>query len=296
MPRTHANGIELEYRIEGPEDGRPLVLIRGLGTQMIQWHPDFRERLVASGHRLVTFDNRDTGLSTHLHDEGAPKLGEVFEALAAGVPAPVPYTLDHMADDVAALLDAAELASAHVAGISMGGMIGQQLAARHPARVRSLVSIMSSTGNPTLPPPTKEAMEALMSPAPPERDAYIEHHVRTSQAIGSPGYPTPDAERREIAGRVFDRAFDPQGVARQFAAIQASADRRADLARISTPTLVIHGLDDPLVHVEGGRDTAKTIPGARLQEVPGMGHDVPAGLFELLADAIAGHTREADTA
>ena len=256
---------------------------------MIQWPEPFLERLVAAGQRLVLFDNRDAGLSTHLHEAGRPNLGLVLEALKNGSPPPVAYTLDDMADDVAALLDAIDIDAAHVAGMSMGGMIAQQFAARHPARTRSLVSIMSNTGNPALPPPTDAAREHLMAPAPQERDAYIDHHVKGSSVFGSPGYPIPEAALREMAARVYDRAFDPIGVARQFAAIQASGDRRGDLAGIRAKTLVIHGIDDPLVPVEGGRDTAATIPGAELLEIPGMGHDLPPGLLERLADAINGH-------
>ncbi|MAE96381.1 MAG: alpha/beta hydrolase [Deltaproteobacteria bacterium] len=294
MPRTSANGVEIDYEVFGLPADRPLFLLRGLGTQRIQWHPGFCQRLVQAGHRLVVFDNRDAGLSTHLHGAGRPDLARLFEAQKAGQTPEVPYTLDDMADDVVGLMDALALESAHVAGISMGGMITQTLGYRHPDRVRSLVSIMSSTGNPALPPPTREAMEALMTPSPAERGAYIDHSLHTARVIGSPGYPLDDEAHRELAGRCFDRSFDPGGVARQFAAIQAHGDRRPGLRRVAAPTLVIHGLGDPLVSLEGGRDTAQAIPGAELVEIPGMGHDLPPGLFGTLADAISAHTEKAE--
>ena len=177
----------------------------------------------------------------------------------------------------------------------MGGMIVQVLGYRHPGRIRSVVSIMSSTGNPALPRPTPEAMEVLMTPSPRERDAHADHHVRTAQVSGSPGYPIPEPELREMANRVYDRAFDPAGVARQLAAVFGHGDRRERLAGVKAPTLVIHGIDDPLVPVEGGRDTAAHVPGARLMEIPGMGHDVPPGLAVTLADAIASHTHAAES-
>ena len=294
MPRTRANGIEIEYETHGDRAGRPLLALRGLGTQMIQWPPEFRDALVASGHYLVLFDNRDVGRSQWFDAAGVPDLGEVIAAVRAGRPAPLAYTLDDMADDVAGLMDALEIETAHVAGMSMGGMLTTVVGHRHPNRVRSLVPIMASTGNPALPPPTAAAMEALMSPAPREREPFIEHHVRTAKAISSPGFPTSDDARREMAGRVYDRAFHPEGTARQYAAIVASGDRRAAVARITAPTLVIHGVDDPLVPVEGGRDIATTIPGAELLEIDGMGHDLPAGLCATIAGAISEHTRKYD--
>lgn len=295
MPRTLANGIELEYETFGDrESGRPLVILRGLGTQMVQWVPAFRDGLVSRGHYLVTLDNRDVGKSQWFDEAGLPSLPDVAAALRDGREPPLAYTLDDMADDVVGLMDALGIESAHVAGMSMGGMLTTVVGFRHPARVRSLVAIMASTGNPALPPPTPAAMEALMSPAPREREPFIEHHLRTSKVIASPGYPTPDPARAEMAGRVYDRAFHPEGTARQYAAIMASGDRREDIATITAPTLVIHGVDDPLVPVEAGRDIAATIPGARLLEIPGMGHDLPAGLADTIADAIAGHTLEAE--
>jgi pimeloyl-ACP methyl ester carboxylesterase len=297
MPRAQSNGIELEYETFGDrESGRPLVIIRGLGTQMIQWASQFREGLVERGHFLVTFDNRDVGKSQWFDEAGVPSIPEVTAAVQEGRDPGLAYSLEDMADDVIGLLDFLEVDSAHIAGMSMGGMLTTVVGYRHPDRVRSLVPIMASTGNPSLPPPTPAAMEALMSPAPRERDAFIAHHVRTSKAISSPGFPTADEARAEMAARVYDRAFHPEGTARQYLAIGVSGDRRKDLSTITAPTLVIHGIDDPLVSVEGGRDIAATIQGAELLEIPGMGHDLPVGLCETIADAITDHTRKAESA
>jgi pimeloyl-ACP methyl ester carboxylesterase len=296
MPSVRANGIQIDYEVLGEPGARPLVLLRGLGTQRIQWPAAFLDALLEAGHRLVLMDNRDAGLSTHLDDAGRPDLAAVLAALRDGRPPPLAYGLDDMADDTAALLDTLDLSSAHIAGISMGGMIAQAFAIRHGERLRSLISIMSSTGNPALPGPTERAMDALMAPAPTERDAYIAHTVRTGLAFASPGYPTPEAERRAMAGQTYDRAFDPDGVSRQLAAVQAHGDRRPGLRTLDVPTLVIHGKDDPLVPIEGGRDTAAAIPGARLLEIPGMGHDLPTGLARTLAAAISDHTADAESA
>lgn len=295
MPRAETNGIEVEYETQGDAaSGRPLLLLRGLGTQMIQWAPEFKDALVAGGHYLVTFDNRDVGLSTWLDDAGIPPLPGIAAALREGREPELPYTLGEMADDMAGLMDALGLETAHIAGISMGGMLTSVFGHQHPERVRSLVPIMASTGNPELPPPTKAAMEALMTPAPSERAAFIEHFLWTQKAIASPDYPTPEEVRAEVAGRVYDRAFHPAGTARQYAAIVAAGDRRAALANITAPTLVIHGVDDPLVPLEAGRDVAASIPGAELLEIPGMGHDVPPALHQTIAAAISDHTHKAE--
>lgn len=290
MPRARANGIEIEYETDGAPGDRPLLLVRGLGTQLIQWHPGFRRQLAQAGHYLVVFDNRDVGRSTHFSAAGTPDLAAVIGALRAGEPPPVPYRLDDMADDVVGLMDALGIERAHVAGISMGGMITQHVACRHPDRVLGISSIMSSTGNPALPTARPEVIEQLMKPAPPERAAYVDHFVAGARVFGSPGFPTPEAELRELGGRCFDRAFDPAGVARQLAAVQAAGDRREALRKLSTPTLVIHGRDDPLLPMECGVDTAENIPGAALELIDGMGHDVPEPLFERLVALISEHT------
>jgi pimeloyl-ACP methyl ester carboxylesterase len=290
MPRARANGIELEYDTFGDAGDPALLLVMGLGAQMILWREDFCEALAARGHRVIRFDNRDVGLSTRFAHAGAPDLVATMTAALRGEAIDAPYRLSDMAADAAGLLDALEIEAAHVVGTSMGGMIAQTLAIEHPARVRTLTSIMSTTGERTLPPAKPEAMAVLMTPAPTEREAAIEHGVRVYSTIGSPGYPPDEAELRALLARAFDRGVDPEGVARQLVAILASGSRRDALGSVRAPALVIHGLADPLVPVEGGRDTAACIPGAELMEIEGMGHDLPRALWPTFVDAIAKHT------
>jgi pimeloyl-ACP methyl ester carboxylesterase len=292
MPQASANGIRLEYETFGRAGDRPLLLIMGLGAQMTFWDEEFCTALAERGHQVIRFDNRDVGLSTKFDDKGVPNVVKMMQRGADRSSAP--YTLDHMADDAAGLLDALGLASAHVCGASMGGMIAQTVAYRHAKRTRSLVSIMSSTGNPELPQPTPEAMAVLMTPRPLDRAANVEAAVRASKVIGSPGFPVDEERLRRRAGKAFDRAFTPLGTARQLAAVYAHGNRAPRLAAVRAPTLVIHGTDDPLVPFAGGVDTAKSIPGAELLEIAGMGHDLPPALWGRLADAIAAHTRKAE--
>jgi len=296
MARVHANGIELEYDSFGAKSGRPLLLIMGLGGQSIMWDEGFCEALAARGHFVVRYDNRDVGLSTKFDAAGVPNPMELMMQSAAGKTPAVPYTLDDMADDAAGLLDALGLDSAHVCGASMGGMIAQTLAIRHGRRLRSLVSIMSSTGNPSLPQAKPEAMAVLMTPPPTDRAGSLDAAVRTWRTIGSPGFPFDEAKIRERAGRLYDRNFHPQGVARQLAAIVGHGSRVEKLKHVTTPTLVIHGAADPLVPLEGGRDTARAIPGAELLVIEGMGHDLPEGAWPQLVGAISEHTTKAEAA
>jgi pimeloyl-ACP methyl ester carboxylesterase len=292
MARARANGIELDYDTFGAKGGRPLLLIMGLGGQSLMWDEGFCEALAARGHFVVRYDNRDVGLSTKFDHAGTPNV----MALMMGGPtaASVPYTLDDMADDAAGLLDALGLETAHVCGASMGGMIGQTLAIRHSRRVRSLVSIMSSTGNPNLPPAKPEAMAVLMGPPPADRASSLEAAVRTWRTIGSPGFPFDEAKIRDRAGRMFDRSFHPDGVARQLAAILAHGSRVEKLRDVKAPTLVIHGAADPLVPLAGGEDTARSIPGAELLVIEGMGHDLPEGAWPRIVGAISEHTAKAE--
>lgn len=289
MPRAKANGIELEYQTFGREGDPPLLLVMGLGAQMILWHEEFCAALADRGFQVVRYDNRDVGCSTWLDDAGVPDVGDALAALAAGRAIDAPYRLSEMAADAAGLLDALELDAAHVVGASMGGMIAQTLAIEQPGRVRTLTSIMSTTGARDLPPARPEAMALLMTPMPSERAALIERQVQASRAIGSPAYPSDEAELRALAERTIERGVNPPGFARQLVAILASGSRRDALSAVRAPTLVIHGEDDPLVPVEGGRDTAAAVPGATLLEVPGMGHDLPRALWPTMVDAIARH-------
>jgi len=284
MPQVRANGIDIEYESFGSEGDPAILLIMGLGGQLTLWPETFCRGLVARGFRVIRFDNRDAGKSTHLIDAGAVDIPALMTAAMAGKAVVTPYALEDMAQDAVALLDTLGVDQAHIVGASMGGMIAQLVAARHPARTKSLVSIMSSTGRRDLPPGRPEAMAALMTPLPSNsREDRIAASMKTWRIIGSPGYPATDAELRADAERDIDRVpFEPTGMARQMAAILVAPPRNDILKSVSAPTLVIHGADDPLVPVAAGRDTAASIPGAELIVVPGMGHDVTATLTPVL--------------
>lgn len=284
------NGISITFEDKGPRDAPVILLVMGLGGQLTLWPDEFVDALNARGFRTIRYDNRDVGLSTHFDAAGVPNLKWMFVKSLLRLPVRSAYTLADMAADGVALLDHLGTARAHIVGVSMGGMISQHIAARYPDRVLSLTSVMSTTGNPRLPRAQKEAMQVLTSrPMSGDPEDLIAYSVRAAKVIGSPGYP-PDEERLQRRVRSdFERGWYPQGVARQMAAIVADGDRRPMLKSIDAPTLVIHGEGDPLVPLAGGRDTADNIPGARLLTIPGMGHDLPLGLVDTLADAIAGH-------
>jgi pimeloyl-ACP methyl ester carboxylesterase len=257
----------------------------GLGAQMILWDEEFCEVLAGRGFRVIRFDNRDVGRSTILHDAPVPTRWQ----LALRHPSAAAYSLESLADDTAALLDHLEIGAAHVVGVSMGGMIAQLVAIRHPDRVLSLVSIMSSTGHRRVGRPNPRVALRMLRPAARTRETYIEDHIATYRLIGSP--PPIDFEeehKRERAGRLFARGTHPAGAARQMAAIVTAQDRTAQLGEIRVPTTVIHGDQDPLVNVSGGRATAQAIPGAELVVVRGMGHDMPRQLWPQITDAIVG--------
>ncbi len=271
------------------------MLIMGLGMQLVDWPDAFCEDLVAQGFRVIRFDNRDSGLSTKVTTRRRPNLLLAFAASWLGVPIRAPYTLDDMAADTLCLMDALGVAKAHVVGISMGGMIAQVLAARHPERVLTLTSIMSSSGNRRVSRGTRAAMQALFAkPSDPnDPQAVIDHLVKVFGVIGSPAFPGDAAELRQRIARSVRRAYHPAGVARQLLAIMAAGDRRRQLRAIVAPTLVIHGAADPLVPVAAGRDTAHNIPGAQLLVIDGMGHDLPLDVLPRLAKAIGTHCRNA---
>ena len=297
MPQIKANGIDLEYVSYGPESAQTVLLIMGLGAQMTRWPLPFIQLLVAKGYRVVTFDNRDVGLSQKFDAAGPADIGAIMAARLSGKPVDVAYSLDDMADDAAALLDALKIERAHIVGASMGGMIAQLVAANHPQKTLSLVSIMSSTGNPDLPPAKPEAMAVLMTrPDGSDFKAMVEHAVKSQTTIGSPGYPPDPAALKRQAVADLNRSTYPVGVSRQMAAVIAGGDRRAALKKITAPTVVLHGVDDPLVPVEAGRDTAANIAGADLREIPGMGHDLPAALYGAVIDAIEAAAKRAHAA
>jgi pimeloyl-ACP methyl ester carboxylesterase len=283
VPVAQANGIEIAYDTFGDPVNPALVLVMGLGCQLILWPEDFCEMLVERGFHVIRFDNRDIGLSSKI--EGGPQPNPM--AAMMGDNSTASYTLVDMADDTAGLLDHLGIKAAHFVGVSMGGMIVQQMAISHPDRVLSIVSIMSSTGNRSVGQPRAEAIPALMAPAPSDREGSIDFAVQMFKLIGSPGYPMDEDELRGLVTASYDRSNYPVGFMRQLVGILASEDRTAALGSVKVPTLVIHGADDPLIEVSGGRATADAVPGAKLMEIPGMGHDFPRQLWPQFVDAIA---------
>jgi pimeloyl-ACP methyl ester carboxylesterase len=284
MPRAQANGVELEYEVVGDPAARPLLLVQGLGAQLVTVEEGFCAELAARGFMVVRFDNRDVGLSTRIDGAAAPDFSAVWE----GDRSTLAYTLEDMADDAAGLLDAIGVPSAHVAGISLGGMIAQLLAIRHPEKVRSLASVMSTTGSRQVGQPSAEGAGVLFTPMPAERDRYLEQAVANAKlALAGSTFPfDPEAVRR-AAARGYDRAWYPAGVGRQLAAVLAATDRTEALRLLRVPTLVVHGDADRLVGVSGGEATAAAVPGARLLRIPGLGHELPPGVWATVADAVA---------
>ena len=292
VSRVSANGIEIAYETFGDSADIPIVLIMGFSRQMVGWHEDFCQALSRRGHFVVRFDNRDVGLSTHL--DHAPAVD--IQAGLAGDTSSAAYTLADMAADTVGLVGALGLGSVHVVGVSMGGMIAQVMAIEHPARVRSLTSIMSSTGDPQVSQPSPEAREVLLSPPARTREEVLDRAVAASRVIGSPGFEPDEAEVRERAALAFDRAYDPPGLSRQLLAIWATGDRTPRLADVRAPTLVIHGDSDPLIPLAAGQATAAAIPGARLEVLAGMGHDLPRPLWSRIVQLISEHVEEAERA
>lgn len=285
MPRIAANAIELHYEVQGDEHAPTLLMIMGLGAQLTRWNRGLCELLAERGFRVLRFDNRDCGLSTRCAELPRPDIGAILrgEALAE-----LPYTLETMAADSVALLDALGIEQAHVVGASMGAAIAQIIAATYPRRALSLTSIMSTSGNPQLPPPTPAAVTALFAPLPPahDREGVIANAIARHLPIASPAYPTPLDELRTLFGNEHDRGYYPPGVARQLGAVLAGGDRRAQLSSITCPTVVLHGRDDPLLLPACAHDVAEHIAGAQLRLIDGMGHDFPAALTPVFADAI----------
>jgi pimeloyl-ACP methyl ester carboxylesterase len=284
-----ANGIEIVYDTFGEASAPPMLLIMGLGQPMITWDEEFCAALAAQGYWVIRFDNRDAGQSTHLDEAGVPDLPALMQAIAQGQAAQAPYTLRDMAADAVGLLDALGIESAHVVGASLGGMIAQEMAIHHPDRVRTLTSIMSTTGAPDLPPSKPEAMAILLAPPPMDREGYIESSVGISRVLNGPVLPLDEEFLRASAGRIYDHGLSPAGTARQFAAVLTSGSRREALRSVGVPTLVIHGDADPLVPVEGGIDTAESVPGAALMVVEGMGHHIPVAVAPRIVGAIVRH-------
>ena len=299
MPDVRVGDLTLSYDSRGRDDHPPIVLVMGLAMQLIVWPDEFCDALVANGFRVIRFDNRDTGLSTHLESLGSPfmALHTLKYFLRIGVDAP--YTIDDMAADTAGLIDALGLKRAHVVGASMGGMIAQNVAAQFPDRVASVVSMMSTTGKRSLPSPRWSALMALLQPQAVKGDfeGAVRRMMSVLRAIESRSYPADEARLRNLCEQHVRRSYDPPGGARQLLAIAASGDRTESVRRIRVPTHVIHGDQDPLIHPEAGFDTARTIVDAggdaTLSIIDGMGHDLPAPLLPRIVDEIVGHCRRA---
>ena len=290
---ARANGIDICYEIFGDPNAEPMLLIMGLGAQMIHWDDDFCRQLAARGFRVIRFDNRDIGKSSKL--SGGKRLTplELLKMRFLKIPVAAPYKISDMAEDVVGLMDALHVKSAHLVGASMGGMIAQEVAIVFPQRVRSLTSIMSTTGDPKVPPPTREASALLMAPPPATKEEYFERFAQTWKVLRVGSFPEDEALDRSRAERTYERGLNAAGVGRQLRAILASGSRKERLASVKAPTLVIHGTVDPLVRPEGGKFTAAAIPGAKLLMIEGMGHALPIPMWPQIIDAIDKHAHAA---
>ncbi|NLA37019.1 MAG: alpha/beta fold hydrolase [Actinobacteria bacterium] len=291
MPETTRESLTLHWDEAGPVSGPPILLIMGLGAQMIAWRPGFVDLLVAQGYRVLRFDNRDSGLSDAI-DHRVPEIGDLARIVLRGDRAMAPYLLSDMAQDAVAVLDAAGVEAAHVVGASMGGMIAQQLAIDEPARVRSLTSIMSRPGSRWAGLPSAQIARIVTTPAPSGRDGQLAHELARQEAIAGPLFDR--AAMAAFLEESFERNPDRSGTPRQLAAIMASPDRTPGLRKLAVPSLVIHGRQDRLVRLSGGHATARAIPGSELLVVDRMGHDLPVPLWPLLTDAIGGHIRRVE--
>ncbi|WP_407165618.1 alpha/beta fold hydrolase [Bradyrhizobium sp. ORS 111] len=290
---ARANGIDICYEIFGHADAEPLLLIMGLGAQMIHWDDEFCRQLAARGFRVIRFDNRDIGKSSHLSGGKRLTALELLKLRFLKIPVAASYRLIDMARDTIGLMDALGIRKAHLVGASMGGMIAQEIAITFPERVLSLTSIMSTTGNPRVPGPSREAAAVLMAPPPATKDEYFARYAQTWKVLRNGSFPEDEALDRSRAERTYARGLNPAGVSRQLRAVLASGSRKERLRSVKAPTLVIHGTVDPLVHPEGGKDTAASIPGAKLLMIDGMGHALPIPMWPQIIDAIDQHARRA---
>lgn len=290
--QVEANGVRIQVEDSGG-DGEPLLLIMGLGGQLIHWPPDFVDALAQGGHRVIRIDNRDAGLSQHLPELGVPNIALAGLQRALGAAARPPYTLQDMAQDAFGVLDALAIPRAHVVGLSMGGMIAQRMAIGWPERVGSLVSIMSSSGARGLPGLQPHVLKVLLAkPRSRDREAVIRYYLDFFRVVGSPTHPVPEAELRPFIEATIDRAYHPVGNLRQLAAVMADTGRAAELARISAPTLVLHGRDDPFVPLACGQDTARRIRGARFEAIDHMAHLLEPAVCDRLQPRLLSFLRE----
>lgn len=288
-----SNGIEICYDIFGSPDAEPIFLIMGLSAQMVLWDDEFCQQLAQRGFRVIRFDNRDIGQSTKLSGGKRISPMDILKMRFFGILPQSTYLLRDMAQDTTSLMDALGIRSAHVVGVSMGGAIAQEIAINFPDRIRSLTSIMSTTGNLKLPQPKREAMALLMSAPPKSKDEYIMMFARNWKILRQGSFPQDELKDRDRAERCYARGLNPAGVGRQLRAILASGARNQALAKVRTPTLVIHGTVDPLVRPEAGKDTANSIPGAKLLMIEGMGHAMPIPMWPQIINAITDHAKAA---
>lgn len=292
MPKASANNIQMEYETFGDSSSPPILLIIGLGGQLIYWDKAFCSQLAEAGLYVIRFDNRDAGLSTKFDEAGVPDLMDVIGNVMSGRKVTPPYTIEDMASDAVGLLDALRIEKAHICGMSMGGMIAQSVAINYPRRVLSLTSIYSTTGNPHLPQPKPEVMRLLVTPPPQDREPFIQFNLGLFRTLTGPRFGFDEKWVRDITGRAYDRAYSPRGTGRQLVAILTQADRRRALRGVKVPTLIIHGDADPLVSLEAGKEAAEAVPGAELKIIEGMGHDLPHGAaWTKIANDIIAHTR-----
>jgi len=295
MPNIRANNIDIYYEENGPTDGPVILLVMGLGAQMIAWPDEFIDGLVAKGHRVIHYDNRDVGLSQRMDGAKTPNLVWTMLKARFGLPVRVPYTLTDMAADGIGLLDALGIDKAHVAGASMGGMIVQLMAANHRERLLSMTSIMSSSGKPGLPGARADIQKSFMVKRPPDasRDEAVAFGTELVRSFSYPDPARPENAHAEMTAKAFDRGYYPVGTRRQLLAIIADGSRVERLKKITTPTLVVHGGADPLVPKEGSEDIARHVPGARLEIIDEMAHDLPPSQVGRMVDLIAGHAKQA---
>jgi len=291
MPKANVNNIEIEYETIGEPISKPLLLIAGLGSQMLAWSEEMCENLANHGFFVIRFDNRDVGLSTKFEDAGLPNFVEINAAYARGETPEVPYTLKDMVDDAVGVLDALNIDKAHVCGASMGGMIAQILAYKHPSRMLSLTVIMSTTGNPDLPQAKPEIMAQFFAPVPSEREAYIEEMIKRDQLIhGTFAYD--EDQSRKYRAKEYDRSYYPEGIARQLAAMAVPGNIKPKISAIQAPTLVIHGREDPFNSVEAGKEIATAISGAELLILDGMGHSFPREVIRRITNALVANSNK----
>lgn len=285
MPKANVNNITIEYETMGDPISKPLLLIAGLGSQLLAWSDEICEKFAGNDFFVIRFDNRDVGLSTKLDDAGIPDMMEISAAYTRGEIPMVPYTLEDMADDAIGILDVLNIEKAHICGASMGGMIAQIIAYRHPSRVLSLAVIMSTTGNPGLPASKPEIMMQFFAPVPSEREAYINEMVKRDSLINGT-FPYDETQSKEYRTKEYDRNYYPEGIARQLAAMAVPGNIKSLISAIKAPTLVIHGREDPFNSIEAGKEIATTIPGAELLILDGMGHSFPREVITYIVNAL----------